>query len=281
MKSNHSLFGQRTLAIASCLSGILVAFTLLGLSSGIAMAQDQEKGYTKSFPYQDCDWKSEGENRYFILRPGYQLVFEGVEDGKNILFVHKVLDLTRKFFLPGFGWVETRVVEELEWADGKPVEFTRGFFAIDAKTSDLYDFGDEVDIYNDAGTAVESNAGTWHAGEPDENGFAWPGIFMPGSFLLGAKYYQQMAEGKSEERGENWEMGLTVKTPAGTFNNCVRVRETNWSEPEGAETFKTHAPGIGLIGEDTLELIAYGYDIFDDKTGKLKGQYKGKIATLK
>ena len=46
-----------------------------------------------------------------------------------------------------------------------------------------------------------------------------PGIFMPGTFLLGAKYHQQLAEGYSMERAENVGMGLTYETPAGKFTN--------------------------------------------------------------
>ena len=277
MESQLNTLGQKALVFT------IVTFTCLVFFSGLAMAQaiDEETGYTDQFRTQDCSFIDEGENTYYILRPGYQLVFEGIEDGENVLFIHTILDETRMFYLPDEGWVSTRVIEELEWADGKPKEFTHGFFALCKETGDLYDFGDEVDIYNDEGTAIESNDGTWHAGQPDKNGVAHPGIFMPGTFFLGAKYYQQMAEGMSMERAENWEMGLTIETPAGTFTDCIRVRETNWSEPEGAESFKTHAPGIGLIGEDTLELVAFGYNIFDTKTGKMIPQYKGKIIFLR
>jgi len=276
MKSQLNKFGQKELVFT------IVTFTCLTFFSGLVMAQavDEETGYTDQFRTQDCTFIDEGENTYYILRPGYQMVLKGVEDGEDVVFVHSVLDETRMFYLPDEGWVTTRVIEELEWADGKPKEFTRGFFALCKETGDLYDFGDEVDIYNDDGTEIESHDGTWHAGEPDKNGLAKPGIFMPGSFMLKARYYQQMAEGMSMERAENWEMGLTIETPAGTFTDCVRVRETNWSEPEGAETFKTHAPGVGLLGEDTLELVAFGYNIFDRKTGKLIPQYKGEIIFL-
>ncbi len=242
--------------------------------------QDKETGYTKDFRLQDCEFVDEEETAYYILKPGFQLVLEGPEDGEEITLVITVLDKIRKIFLPDIGWVSTRVIEEKEWADGIPKETSRTFFAIDKKTGNLYDFGDETDIYNDEGTEVVSHEGGWMAGQPDDNGLAKPGIFMPGTFLLGAKYYQQLAEGYSMERAENWEMGLTVKTPAGTFKDCIKVRETNWSEPKGAETFKTHALGIGLIGEDTLVLTAFGYDIFDTEKGTLRAPAKVQIAPM-
>jgi hypothetical protein len=241
---------------------------------------DTESGYTDQYPYRDLDLADEGENPYLVLKPGYQLVLEGVVSGKLETLVITVTHDTRKIMVPEIGWVSTRVIEEKEWKDGIPKETARTFFAIDRKTNNVYDFGDETDIYNAEGTEVVSKEGGWLAGQPDDNGLAKPGIFMPGTFLLGAKYYQQLAEGYSMERAENHAMGLTVDTPAGTFENCIRVRETNWSEPAGAETFKTHAPGIGLLGEDELALVAYGYDIFDVDRGVLKDRPMPEIRPM-
>ncbi len=84
---------------------------------------------------------------------------------------------------------------------------------------------------------------------------------MPGTFLVGARYFQQMADGYSSERAENMEDGLTIETPAGTFENCVKVFESNTIEDDNGATYKIHAPGVGLTGEGPLELVAYGYNI--------------------
>ena len=235
-----------------------------------AEAVDTESGYTTDYPYADLELVDQGENPYLILMPGYQLVLEGPEDGQYMTLVITVTDKTRKILVPEMGWVSTRVIEEKEWLDGIPKETARTFFAIDKKTNNVYDFGDETDIYDEEGIEVVSNEGGWLAGQPDDDGIAYAGIFMPGTFLLGAKYHQQLADGLSMERAENIAMGLTIDTPAGRLVDCIKVRETNWSEPAGAETIKTHAKGIGLIGEDALQLVAYGYDIFDVDTGKLK-----------
>lgn len=276
MKPNCSHIEQWIVSIVSPLLRIAITFAWLGLSCDVVMAvgevtgTDTESGYTDQYLYKECEFVDEGETPYYILKPGFQLVLEGPEDGEHITLVITVTDQTKKILIPEIGWVTTRVIEEKEWADGIPKETSTTFFAIDKKTNNVYDFGDETDIFNDEGTEVVGHEGGWLAGQPDANGLAKAGIFMPGTFLLGAKYYQQLAEGNSMERAENSEMGLTVKTPAGTFKDCIRVRETNWSEPQGAETFKTHAPGIGLLGEDTLELVAYGYDVFDRDKGVIK-----------
>lgn len=278
MKSAYSLTTCGETSFPRLFLAILLAFPLACLSAGSALAAskaqgsgvDTESGYTDTFPYRDLELVDKGETPYLILMPGFQLVLEGPEGGRTVTLVITVLDETRKMLVPEIGWVTTRVIEEKEWKDGIPKETARTFFAIDKKTNNVYDFGDETDIYNEEGTEVVSKEGGWMAGQPDDNGLAKAGIFMPGTFLLGAKYYQQLAEGMSMERAENVAMGLTVKTPAGTFEDCISVRETNWSEPAGAETFKTHAPGIGLIGEDELALIGFGYDIFDRDLGKFK-----------
>jgi hypothetical protein len=280
MKSKCTWIEQRILAIGMPVLTITLALAWLSASGCTAVAQDKETGYTDQYPYRHAEFVDEGETPYYILMPGFQLVLEGPEDGEHITLVISVTEQTKKILVPEIGWVSTRVIEEKEWADGIPKETSRTLFAIDKKTNNVYDFGDETDIYNDEGTEVVSHEGGWLAGQPDANGLAKAGIFMPGTFLLGAKYYQQLAEGNSMERAENVEMGLTIKTPAGTFENCIKVRETNWSEPQGAETFKSHAPGIGLLGEDTLQLVAFGYDVFDRDKGVLKKPAKVEIAPI-
>ena len=288
MKSTRSSSGQKIWAIASPFLATLLTFLLGCLSVSVAHGAsksegplvDTESGYTDKYPYQDLELVDQGETPYFILMPGYQLVLEGPESGNTVTLVITVLDKTRKILVPEIGWVSTRVIEEKEWKDGIPKETSRTFFAIDKKTNNVYDFGDETDIYNAEGTEVVGNEGGWMAGQPDDNGLAKAGIFMPGTFLLGAKYYQQLAEGNSMERAHNVMMGLTIETPAGTFENCIKVRETNWSEPAGSETFKLHAPGVGLIGEDELALVAFGYDIFDRDRGRMKPHLMPEIRPM-
>jgi len=47
----------------------------------------------------------------------------------------------------------------------------------------VYYFGEEVDIYLPNGQVVHD--GAWEAGQAG----ALPGIIMPGTFLLGSRYY--------------------------------------------------------------------------------------------
>ena len=262
---------------------ILATCVWLTSASQLASAAEPEasrpkddREYTKDFNLKHRTFTSRGESLYFILKPGFQLVLEGQEGGKTVVFVTTVSNKTEKIDVPGIGVVETRVIDEKEWADGKPIEVAKSYFAMCAKSGDVFDFGDSVDVIKEDGSVVHE--GTWRAGQPDADGIAMPGLFMPGSFLLGARYYQQMADGLSSERAENSATGLSITTKAGKFENCIKVSEHN--EVEAEHVGKFHAPGVGLIKEDTLELVAYGYDIFDIEKGKLKATGKKGTASV-
>ena len=81
----------------------------------------------------------------------------------------------------------TRVVEERETKGSQVVEVSRNFFVICKRTNNVYYFGEDVDIYRDG--KIVGHDGAWLAGE----GGARFGLAMPGSPLLGARYYQEIA----------------------------------------------------------------------------------------
>jgi hypothetical protein len=145
--------------------------------------------------------------------------------------------------------VKTHVLEEREWIDGELVEVSRNFFARCRQTNDIFYFGEDVDDYEDG--QIVGHDGAWRAGK---NG-ALPGLIMPGTFLLGARYFQEIAPGVALDRAEHVAMGLKVQTPAGQFTNCVRIRETTPLEP-GEKSIKIYCPGIGLVVDDAVRLSA-------------------------
>jgi hypothetical protein len=184
-----------------------------------------------------------GENPFFILKPGFQLVLESADARLEVT----VLDETRQI-----GDVLTRVVEERESEDGELVEISRNFFAIDEKTNDVFYFGEEVDIYKNG--KIVRHEGAWRA---DEEG-AKAGMIMPGSPAIGAKYYQEFAPKKAMDRAEVVSLSETLKTPSGTYTNCLKTQEGSALKPAEKE-FKTYAPGIGLIQDEDLLLVKSGY----------------------
>lgn len=234
----------------------LVSTLLIPAFAGVALAVD----FTRDFRVEDCSWSPRGEqNPFFSLQPGYQIVLEGEEEDEGeVVEIEAVTTVLRQkkriTFESARGEtisLKARVVEERESEDGELVEISRNWFARCVETGDIYYFGEDVDDYEDG--EIVSHDGAWIAGE---NG-ALPGIIMPGTFLLGSKYYQEIAPGVAMDRGRNVDMGLEVSTSAGTFTECVAVIDSSFLDPE-AEDLKIYCPGVGIVVDEDLTLTEYG-----------------------
>ena len=70
------------------------------------------------------------------------------------------------------------------------------------------------------------------------------------------KYYQEIAPGEAMDRAEIMSLDEVCETPAGTFSNCLKVKETSALNPFEKE-YKYHAPKIGLIRDEDLELTKH------------------------
>ena len=81
---------------------------------------------------------------------------------------------------------------------------------------------------------------------------------MPGIVLLGSRYFQEVAPDVALDRTEIVSMNSVINTPAGKFVNSLQVKETTPMEPTAVE-YKFYAAGIGLVKDDTLNLVKYGY----------------------
>ena len=224
----------------------LVAVSAVFLVMPGAILAAQQPAFTDSFMIGECGgFSSRGSNPYFILEPGFQLILEGEEDGEDLRLMITVLHQTKKI-----DGVETRVVEEMETHDGELAEISRNYFAICNRTNSVFYFGEDVDIYENG--EIVSHEGAWRAGS---NG-ARPGIIMPGTILLGGRYYQEIAPGVALDRAEIISMSQVIETPAGRFRKCLETAETTPLEPKALE-FKFYAPGIGLIIDGPLKLTGY------------------------
>jgi hypothetical protein len=231
-------------------SQVLFAGMALCLATGVrgleAQDAEKEREWTGTFAVEKGELSPTGRNPFFILEPGYRLVFAGKEDGEEVGLTITVLDETRTV-----DGVETRIVEERETKGGKPVEVSRNYFAISRRTNDVFYFGEEVDIYK--GGKVVSHEGAWLSGE----GGAKFGLAIPGSPLLGARYYQEQAPGKAMDRAEVVSLSVTMDTPAGKFTNVLQTEETTPLEP-GEKEPKYYAKGVGLIKDGPCKLVSHG-----------------------
>jgi hypothetical protein len=206
-----------------------------------------ENEYTSSFRAEDCTFTSTGRNPFFILEPNYQLVLSGGDAGDVAQVMITVLNETRDV-----NGTETRVIEERETLGGELAEISRNFFAICEETNSVFYFGEEVDDYENG--ILIAHEGAWLAGE----GANKAGVIMPGTILLGARYYQEIAPDIALDRAEIIDMGEVILTPSGDFTDTLITQETNPLEPDVAE-LKYYAAGTGLIQEEDLKLERYGF----------------------
>ena len=211
------------------------------------------------------DWNLKGENLsprghnplYFPLKPGFKFIMEYPDHPwgyfrKEVI----VLEKTEPFSVPGIGKFECAVVQEEEFFDGVYDQQSQNWFCIDKTTKAMYAFGEVSWEIDQIGRKVF--AGTWRVGEPDGNGVAEPGLLMPGIFNVGARYLFDGHEAETYGYTENMETGITMTTPAGKFENCVRAREYSLTNPSDV-TDKWWCPGVGLA-RDTSDGVLVASD---------------------
>ena len=197
--------------------------------------------WTSHFVMEGDELVSVGRNRYFILEPGYQMVLEG--GGTQLIIT--VLNETK--MVDG---VETRVVEERETKNGQLIEVARNYFAISKRTNDVFYFGEDVDMYKDG--KVMNHDGSWLSGV---NGGKF-GLMMPGRPLINASYYQEVVPNVAMDRATIMSTTEIVKTPAGEFTNCLKMKET--TPLERLTEYKYYAPGIGMVSDGKMSLVKAG-----------------------
>ncbi len=179
-------------------------------------------------------------NPWAPFKPGKKYIFEGeTEDGLEKV-VEQRLSTTKKIL-----GITCIVVNFKEYLDGKLLEETLDWYAQDNEGT-LWYFGESVDNYNEDGT-LRDHDGSWEAGVDG----AQPGIIMLAKPKAGIRYREEYYVNHAEDEAEVLEIGLTVTTPLGTFNNCVKTRNFTRLEPD-VEEHKYYAPGYGLIKEVNL-----------------------------
>ncbi len=239
---------KRKWAFSSGARSVLIVSLALAAGLGGSVIQTdaaKRKKFTDEFRIEDCTFATVGANPYFILDPGYQIVLEGKE-GKDLVNVTiKVTNQTK--VVDG---VLTRVVEEKEMKDGELYEISLNYFAHCEETSSVFYFGEDVDFYKNG--QIVNHDGSWLAGQ----GGAKPGVIMPGSVLLGARYYQEVAPGIARDRAQIVSLDERVETPAGDFTRVLKTRETTPLERD--VSIKYYAHEVGMIQDGPLKLKSYG-----------------------
>lgn len=257
MKSMNGAFGYKTSFLAAILT-----FTWLGLVSGNALAGEAKKDsrkFTKASDYTSAkDWKLQAENLvstganslYGPLKPGFKYIMERPDhpDGRYRKEV-MVLDTTEPFDIPGVGKFEARVVQEEEFLDGRYTQQVLNWVAIDKTNNNVYTFGEASWEIDKNGSKVFQ--GTWRAGVADGKEVAQAGLVMPGGpFKVGYRYIFDGSKGEAFGGAENMQAGVAMTTPAGKFENCVRVREQGLTDIKDV-TEKVWCPEVGLVSDSS------------------------------
>lgn len=232
-----------------------VAIGALGFATGShAGTVNEPPRFTKGSDFSQArDWNIRGENLvphgrvplYYPIIPGHRHIHERADHPDG--FYRKetmVLPDLEPFDLPGIGKFMASVIQEEEYMDGVLMQRALNWYAIDKTTGNLYVLGEVSWEINEEGKPIF--AGTWRAGDPDGNGVAEPGMLMPGTFLLGARYIFDGSETMAWGGSENLEQHITYTVPAGTFQNCVRVREQGLLDITDI-TDKVWCPVVGVV----------------------------------
>ena len=227
----------------SRISMLLLAIGVLALAASCGQTRGSASDWQQEFSTTGCTMVTTGRNPFFVLEPGYQLVLEGGDMRVHIT----VLDQTHSV-----DGILTRVVEEREWKGGKLYEVARNYFAMCDQTKDVFYYGEDVDYYEN--DKIVRHDGSWQAGR---NG-SRAGLAMPGSPKLNMKYYQELAPGIAMDRAEVVSLSESCQTRAGRFDGCLKVMEGSALKPRESE-YKYYAPGIGLVRDEDLELVRYGF----------------------
>jgi hypothetical protein len=203
-----------------------------------------ERPWCDSFSPDKTDLSDTGKNFFFFLWPGYRLFLQHGKDTRviSVLAETKVVD-----------GVRTRVIEERETKDGKLTAVSRNYFAISGITGDVYCFGE--DTYED-GKATGHKA-TWLAGV---NGARF-GLMMPGRPAVGDRYYHEVAPGVALDRAEITGAAEDFTTSTGTFERCLRTRESSGLRA-GVEE-RLYAPDVGLVKAGAFVLVRIGCPLCD------------------
>lgn len=189
------------------------------------------------FDVNKADLRPTGTNAYIPMQPGRVLKLEHGNDTLTVTVLAETETVDG---------VVTGVLEERETKNGRLVEVSRNFIATHKDTGDVYYFGEDVDNYK--GGKVVDHESAWRAG----TGGARFGLMMPAKPTPGHAFYQEIAPKVAMDRVQVVSTNDTVKTPAGTFDNCLHLRET--TPLERGVSHKYYAPGIGIIKDDGFEL---------------------------
>lgn len=232
-KTLHTLFIPLGIGVM-----FITVFALLSQSTNFSLFTKAENYNPKIVP---SNFTTKITNKYFTLPPGKKMVYEkDTEDGVERVEII-ITDKTKKIM-----GLKTIVYWDRVWLDvnndgnfetEELIEDTRDYLAQD-KEGNVWYFGEDVDNYED-GVLIDHD-GSWLAGKDG----AKAGIWMKANPKKGDSYRQEYYKGEAEDMAKVISTTKTVKTPFGTFKNCLQTYDWTPLDPDSRE-HKYYCPQVG------------------------------------
>jgi len=178
-------------------------------------------------------------NPYLPLASLKQDILEGTEGGKKTRVERTLMPDKHKTFQIGSQMVDALVMEDRVFVNGELEEVALDYFAQDDSGTVFY-LGEDVDEYT--GGKVTNHEGAWLLGKDTQI----PGVILPANPKIGDKFKTEDVSKDINESDEVVSVSETVTVPAGTYQNCVKVKEIL---ADGTTEYKYYAKGVGAVRE--------------------------------
>jgi hypothetical protein len=249
----HRPAGQRGWwAAATAALGLTLLVTGCAQKPGIGQdffSNVGRKAYLAPFRASNFHHSTVITNRYYPLTVGAVWRWKGEFRNQPYTQEDVVLPYTRKI-----DGVVTRPEVDRDLVKGKIIAGSIDYYAQDDQGNVWY-LGEATEHY--VGGKLTDHADSWIAGIQG----ALPGIFMPAHPTLGKRQYQQeYAPNVAADVEHVVNVSRSVCEPLRCYAHVVQANETSVLNP-GTLAAKYYAPGVGLIGEDTLAGDPYSYGL--------------------
>lgn len=207
------------------------------------------RDYLPPFHSADFHHPTVINNRYYPLVVGATWAWKGQFRQQPYTQRDVVLKYTRTI-----DGVVTRPVLDQDLVKGTIIAGSIDYYAQDDQGNVWY-LGEGTVHY--VGGKLTDHADSWIAGKEG----ALPGIFMPARPVSGQrKFQQEFAPDIAADVEHITSVSKRVCEPLRCYDHVVEADETTVLNP-GTLAAKYYAPGVGLIGEDTVSGDPYSYGL--------------------
>lgn len=226
----------KKLIVAVILAGLALTVSLLVFKTQTPKTQNTPASVNPA------DFTTNITNKYFTLKTGQKIVFEGDKrEGRERIEI-TISGETRNIM-----GVTTLVYRDRVFVNGELVEDTRDYMAQD-KEGNVWYFGEDVDNFKNG--QITDHKGSWIAGLDG----AKAGILVKANPKVGESYSSEVYKGHAEDKVDVLSVTESVTIKLGSFKNCLKTYDWTPLEPLSRE-HKYYCPEVGglVLEEDIVE----------------------------